>query len=183
MELEVYCNVDFVVSIKKDNKVFCKLGGKHTAYDDIMWWQLEKLVKILEEGFESKEDLVEKVESETEYLHLTCDEYDADCEIDLDNQTVVLPFIPLYRPEDVCKEECCIDLKVIDGKYYAVYDVDDEYPMTYVYFEKEELLDKKNVSMNEFKEITTFINNIINEYNDTDFVLNDKFILRFNFAC
>lgn len=172
---------DYTIKIKKDNKIICAVGGHLISYDNILWWQLDKLVKIATSPFKTKRELLKRIESETEYFREAKTFYKKDPVLDLDNMTIDMPYFPLYKPEEVCPEDCCISLKIKDGKYYAVYEETDEYPMEYVEFDDVALLKKKRATLNEFQKVCDFVNTIIKS-DETDFVLNNELIIRFNNA-
>lgn len=174
---------DYTIKIEKNNKVICAFGSKNMAgYDNVQWWQLTKLVTILKNGFDGKDDLINKVEEGTDYFHNTENPYE-DCEIiDLDNNTIDMPYFPLFDPSEVSHDECGIDLRIDGDKYYAVYEDGEEYEMPHVIFNRVDLLKAKKVSLDEFLLVAKFVNDLIDKYNDTDFVLNNELIIRFNFA-
>ena len=170
---------DYNLTIKKNNQVMCTVGGHNVNYDNYLWWQLEKLINIVESGFDSKEDLISKIESNTEYFRESDEEYEDNPVLDLDNMTIDMPVFPVYKQEEVSPEECCINLKTIDGELYADYGDDEVYLMDHVSFDDVSLLTKKNVSIEEFKKVCRFVSSII-EDDKTDFVLNESLIIRFN---
>ena len=174
---------DHTIVIKKDNKILCAFGSKNMAgYDNVHWWVLEKLVGIISNGFTSVEALIKNIEETTVYLHPTTEPYGDSDVIDLDNNTLTMPYFPLYNPEEVSKENCCIDLRKEGDDYYSIYEDGEGFLMPHVQFDDVELLRKSVVSIDEFKKVANFVNGLIDEYNDTDFVLNNTFIIRFNFA-
>ena len=171
---------DYTITVKRNNQKICSVGGCNMNYDNVIWWQLNKLVEIVQSGFETKDDLISKIENGTEYFHEDNDLPNNDAPIlNLDSKTIEVPFIPVYRPEEVSKEECCIDLKIRDGEYYSVYDDDEEYKMEKVEFDDVELLRKRTMSFDEFAKVSAFIDKLIVS-GETDFVLNNRLIIRFN---
>ena len=174
---------DYTIKIKKDNKIICVFGSKNMAgYDNVQWWQLDKLASVVLSGFENKDDLVKKVEESSEYLCLSNEVFDDSAVLDLDNNTITMPYFPVYKPEEVSPEVCCIKLRKDEDNYYAVYEDGEEYLMPKVEFDNVELLKKQTVTLSEFKKVCDFVNGLIDEYNDTDFVLNNTLIIRLNFA-
>ena len=173
--------LDKTIQIKKDNQIICVLGSKYTlGYDNFIWVELFKLVNIVKEGFNSVSELINRIESNTRFVNME-GASDAELALDLDSSTIDMPLFPIYKPGEVNKENCCIDLKIKDGKYYSVYEDDEEYEMEYVTFDGEELLFTKNASIDNFLKVANFVIELINKYNDTDYVLNNKYIIRFNF--
>ena len=172
---------EYLISIKNNNKIICTVGANNLEYDNVLWWQLEKLIKIVKEGFNSKEDLLSRIENKCEYFHRTKTSKNCNVLIDLDKGIMNKPFFPVYKPEEVSKENCCIDLKIKDGKHYAVYE-EEEFPMEYISFKKPELLNKKEVTLDECLEITEFVSSLLNPSEITDYVLNNESIIRFNIA-
>ena len=172
---------DYTIKIKKENKIVCAFGSKNMNSDNVQWWQLDKLVNIATNGFIDQADLIKKVEEGTEYFHFAEEPFDDSALLDLDNGTITMPYFPLYKPEEVCPEECCISLRKHGDDYYSVYEDGEEYIMPKVEFDEVNLLTKKVVTLAEFKKVCAFVNGLIDEYNDTDFVLNNEWIIRFNF--
>lgn len=174
---------DHTIVIKKDNKILCAFGSRNMAcYDNVHWWVLKELVEIISNDFTSVKELIENVEIKTEYLHFTNEYYDDSDVVDLDNNTLTMPYFPLYKPEEVSMDECCIDLRRDGDNYYAIYEGGQEYLMPHVQFDDVELLRNKVLSIEKFKKVADFVLNLIEKYNDTDFVLNNTLIIRFNFA-
>lgn len=169
---------DYTIAIKKNNEIICTVGGNNMDYDNVIWWQLSKLLEIVEKGFNSKDELASVIESETEYFELT-DDANESAILDLDNKTISLPTFPLFNLEEVCPEECCISLKIKDDQYYAVYEDGQEYLMENVEFDDVKLLKKENVSLEEFKKISNFVDKLIIN-GETDYLLNHKHVIRFN---
>lgn len=170
---------DYTIKIIKNGKAICAFGGHNMNYDNVLWWQLSELLKILKEGFNSKKELVEKVEQETDYFREDNDYDETTPEIDLDNQTISLPFFPIYKLNEVSKENCCIDLEKNNDEFYAVYDEDEKYKLEKVLFRNLELLKKNRVSFEEFKLISSFVDELLSK-GETDYLLNNKFVVRFN---
>ena len=54
--------------------------------------------------------------------------------------------------------------------------------MPKVAFDDVELLRKQMATLQGFKKVCDFVNELVDKYNDTDFVLNNELIIRFNFA-
>ena len=102
--------------------------------------------------------------------------------IDLDANTVDMPLFPLYKFEEVEPDMCCISLKLKDGKYYSVYEDGEEYEMYYVTFDRVDLLKAKKLTIDEMMIVINFVNELVDKYNDTDFILNNELVIRFNFA-
>lgn len=173
---------DYTIKIKKNNKIICVFGSKHMAgYDNVQWWQLDKLVRIVKEGFIDKNDLISKIVEGTEYFSSSEESYEDSPIIDLDNDTIDMPYFPIFKPTEVCKEDCCIDLRIDGDKYYAVYGDGEEYEMPHITFNCVDLLKATKLSLDEFLIVSKFVIDLVEKYNDTDFVLNEELIIRFNF--
>ena len=173
---------EYQVTIKNNNKIICTVGANSIDYDNILWWQLAKLVRTVKKGFSSKEELLNKIENETEYFHRTRSNSKSNITIDLDKNTMNKPYFPLYQPEEVCPEVCCISLKTKNGKYYAVYEDECENEMPNVSFNKVNLLNKPVVTLDEFLTISEFVDSLVYTGENTDYVLNNELIIRFNAA-
>ncbi len=90
------------------------------------------------------------------------------------------PVVPLYKFDQVKPEECCVSLLRDGDDFYAIYDESEEsILMRKVSFEKLDLLSKKEVTLDQFIEISDFIN-ILTENDESDYVLNNQLVLRFN---
>ena len=174
--------LDKTIQIKKDNHIICTLGSKNIlGYDNFIWCQLGLLVNIINRGFKNVEDLFKEIEEKTYFVKME-NEGEAELTLDLDNLTIDMPYFSIYKPSEVNKENCCIGLKKVDDEYYSIYEDDEEYLMNKVTFNDINLLNKKKVTLDEFSKIEEFVDGLIEEYNDTDFVLNNELIIRFNFA-
>ena len=171
---------DYIINIKKNGRIICSFGSKNmVGYDNVQWWQLDKLVSICNFGFNDVKSLINQVESETEYFHFVKEPISNDSTLDLDNETIEMPSFPIYKKEDANPNECCISLKEINGQIYADYGDEELYLMKHVSFDNVDLLMKRTVTLNEFKKVCNFVDALLST-EDTDFVLNNNYVIRLN---
>ena len=170
---------NYTVKIIKNNQTIITLAANQNIdYDNYLWWQLSKLVKVLKNGFTSKEDLVSKIEKNVEHFQPSKESDYSNLIIDLDNNEMDKPLVPLYRFEDVNQNNCCIDLLKEDNQYFAVYEDGSKYQMQNVNFDCV-LLNKEKVTLDEFIKVADFIDSLVIE-DETDYVLNNQLVMRFN---
>lgn len=172
--------MDYIISIKKENKIICALGLRKADSDNFVFDQLGELVRLVKAGFASKEELVNKANASTSFIE--ANEYNY-CQgtLDLDNNTIGKPFFPVYEIDEVCPEECCISLRRDGDNYYAIYEDGIENLMEHVSFSDVGLLRKDIVTLDEFLKISNFVRELTKD-GETDFVLNNKLIIRFNIS-
>ncbi len=169
---------DYIIKITKEKKIICALGLANADSDNYLYDQLDELVRIVKRGFENKEQLLSDVYKTTNFEEVK--EFDCSNDVlDLDNHTIRKPFFPLYEINEVTPEECCISLRVNGKDYYSIYEDGSEYLMEHVAFDDVDLLRKEIVTLDEFLKISNFVKEITKD-GETDFVLNDKLIIRFN---
>ena len=173
-------NMDYILNVYKDGEFLFAVGGNYMDYDNVIWWQLEELVKVVRSNNSSKEKLLEDIQDKAFYFKYVLNEVEEHSpSIDIKKEFIDMHWMPIYEFEDVCQDECCIDLVKIDDKYFAKYCDDNLYPMPNVEFD-EKLLRKTRVSFDEFLKISNFMNSIQDLENDTDFILNNSKVLRLN---
>ena len=173
--------MDYTLNIYNNGTYICTLGANHLYYDNFIWWKLSELIKAYENQEISKESLDKAFE--TIGFFYVIDEDDAQKYatdyIDFTKKVISLPDVPLFEFDDV---EDNTPIKVVNrnGQYFALYDDDEEYPMSHVEFNDMDLLFKKVVTFKEFEKIANFMMDIQDEHpeNDTDFILNNTYVLR-----
>ena len=172
--------MDYILNVYKNGKFLFAIGGKHMAYDNVIWWQLEELVKVVKEYKGSNIELLKEIQSNAVYFAFVLDEvYEGEPIIDVEKQIIDMPYVPLYEFEEVNGVDCPIKLVEKEDGYYGDYEDGDLYKMEYVEFD-EELFRKGRVSFEEFLKVADFMNSIQDLENDTDFILNNKKVLRLN---
>jgi len=176
-------NYDYAINVYYENKYICSLIAKHAGgYDNVIWWQLDELIKEYKDKKITKELFKNKIEETSEYFHYV-DEDLSNVEkfkIDFFYNIVSLPTHPIYSYEEF--DKCwgdSIKLTNEDGKDYIIYDGTNKYLLQHVEF-NEELLMKEIVSFEEFKLIEEFYSGLME--NECDYILNNNKILRFNMA-
>lgn len=168
----------YTVKIIKNKQTLLLLAANDTICDDnFLWWKLGELVDLCQKGELSIKTISQKTEVFFEIKDN--DQFECDVVVDLDNQTITKPFFPIYSFDEVNPETCCISLVKKGDKFYSKYDDGSEYEMKHVSFDCEDLLHKKIVSFSDFKKISEFVISIT-EGNETDFVLNNHCVIRFN---
>ena len=172
--------MDYVLNVYKNEEFLFAIGGKHMNYDNVIWWQLEELLKVVKSNKGSKEELLKEIQSKATYFRFVFDKvYEGEPSIDIEREVIDMPYMPLYEFEEVDGIDCIIKLVKKEDGYYAEYDDGEQFKMEYVEFE-EELLRKERVSFEEFLKVSNFMNSIQDLENDTDFILNNKLVLRLN---
>lgn len=172
--------IPYIVNIIKNNKTISLKADSNIDYDNYLWACLNQLVKLLKEGFASSEELTNKLNEVSSYFSICKEDNYSNLVIDLDNNLMDMPSIAIYEFDEVNPNECCISLKIDDNKVYAVYEDGSTYLMQNVNFDDVNLLKKKQVSIDEFIKVSTFISSIIKTPDDSDFVLNNQLVIRFN---
>lgn len=174
-------NYDYAINVYYGEKYICSLVAKYAGgYDNVIWWQLDKLIKEYQDSKVSKELFETTIDTVTEYFHYVSEDLSKieDFKIDFLNKTVSLPTHPIYSYEEF--ENCWGDvLKFIneDGKDYIIYEETHKYPLRHVEFD-EEILMKEIVTFDEFKMIEEFYSRLMDD--DQEFILNGNKILKFN---
>ena len=172
--------MDYVLNVYKNEEFLFAIGGNHMYYDNVIWWQLEELIKVVKSNVKAKEDLIKEINENAGYFRYVLNEVQVDePSIDIEKEVIDMPYVPLFQFNEVCIADCCIDLVKKEDGYYAEYDDNEQYKMEYVEFD-ENLLRKDKVTFEEFLKISNFINSIQDLDNDTDFILNNNLVLRLN---
>ena len=160
------------INIKKENKIIMTVGLRYTlGYDNFQWGRLAEIIDALEKGTINKLDYLNVLSSDG-----------AECVeaiIDLDNKTITnIPSFPLFDFEEVNKDNCCIDLLRREDGFYAQYE-DEEVYMSDVVF-NEDLLRKTTYTFDDIKKISNFVTDLTENGGLTDFILNNKCVIRLN---
>ena len=166
------------IQIKKENKIICVLNGRYVMdYDNFQWSELALLVNVARKGFKDKEEFLKNLEEAgSRFYEVEAGSSDSPI-LDLDTNTFILLSFPIYKFEEVNKDNCCIDLLKKDDRYYAVYE-DEEVLMNYVSFDKD-LLTKTTMTFDELSKVNDFVNSLL-DTGYTDFVLNNECVIRLN---
>ena len=171
--------MDYVLNVCKNKEFLFAIGGKHMNYDNVIWWQLEELIKVIEESNSlNTEELIKDIQGKSVYFTFVMNEpYDNGMVLDIANKTITVDHLQLYDFDDVTKYNCGRELKLIDNKYFVEYDAFDEMlDVDYATFNLE-LLSKRIMSFEEFKKISSFIHSLLN-YDKYDVIINNcKFLL------
>ena len=169
--------MDFALNIYKGNEFVVAIGGKHMSYDNVIWWQLDKVINIIESSFLTKEELIELIINNTEYFDIILDE---ECtfgnKLDITNKTIVKPCLQLFDLNEVCYKNCSRELMKIDNRYFIKIDGDND---IYDIYHKDfdiSLLTKEEISFEEYKIISKFIDDSLNEC-QTDIIINNEIFL------
>lgn len=169
--------MDYILNVYAGNEFVCCLGGKHMNYDNVIWWQLSKVIKEYRGKKITKEELQNTIETVSEYFVVleNVEAIKGEPSIDLINETIEKPELSIYNFDEVTKESCDFSLVKENGKYWSQYDVEQLYPMENVSF-NEDLLNKKVVSFNELLEINEFVETL----SDREYILNNNKVLVLN---
>ena len=176
--------MDYILNVYEDDKFLFAIGGSHMNYDNVIWWQLEELISVVENYKDySKDELIKEITARASYFKLIkCgeNEYKDEPKIDIGKRIIEKPYVPIFNNFDEVCEETPINkiIKKEDG-YYSEYDVGDQYKMSHVEFDTS-LLYSTIVTFEEFLKIAKFIISIQDLENDTDFILNNSLVLRLN---
>lgn len=170
--------------ITNGNKEILMLSAHEPFYDNVIYWQLAKLIDVLEQGVEDERMLVSRVYSNTDYFILSSDDFDPEVIIDLKAKTVTNPStIYLYKNiEELSKDYLNnVIYREEDGKVYAKWDGEDEYEIKKVSINDETLFTKKVLSFEEIKILDTFIAYLI-DIGEIEYLLPSGSIIRLNLA-
>ncbi len=169
----------YIIKIIKNQKTFMTLcADNNVNYDNCIWWQLSKLVKLLQSSKLAKDELISEIEKNVEYFRCYVEIDHADLVINLDTNTMNKPSVPVYRFNEVKQETCCIDLLKENGQYFAVYEDGSKYQMKNVNYNYD-LLIANEVTLDEFISIADFIDSLV-AGDETDYILNGEKVMRFN---
>ena len=167
-----------IINIKKETKTIMTIGMKYVmGYDNYQWQKLEDIITLLEKGesLEKENSIYILGEESNKYTNVT---------IDLDNKTITnIPSFPTFDFEEVNKDNCCIDLLKKEDGYYAYYDDEgEEIYMPHVSYNDEALLRRKNgtYTFKEIKNINNLVNTLITKEELTDYILNERCVIRLN---
>ena len=163
--------MDYVLNVYKDNNFIFGIAGSHMNYDNVLWWQLEKVINIVN-NIKNENELVDCITKNTEYFNIVLDkEYIGEPILNLTNKTIDIKNINVYDFKDVTYTNVGRDLKIINDEYYICYD-NELFLVDNVNFD-EELLLKKTLTFDEFFKVSTFFQDLQKDY-ETDFILNNN---------
>lgn len=171
--------MDYVLNVYKGNEFMFAVGGKHMNYDNVIWYELEKLTNVVENYNElNKEELLKNIQSNCEYFTIVMDsEYKDGCSLNITDKTITVDHLQLYDLNEVTFYNCGRELVRVDNDYFVKYEGCDElFDVDYINYDLE-LLQKKLLTFDEFKEISSLVNGLIDD-NKFDVIVNDsKFLL------
>lgn len=171
--------MDYVLNVYKGNVFMFAIGGKHMNYDNVIWYELEKLTNVVENYNElNKEELLKNIQSKCEYFTIVMDsEYKDGCSLNITDKTIIVDHLQLYDLNEVTFYNCGRELVKTDNNYFVKYEGFDElFDVDYINYDLE-LLQKKTLTFDEFKEVSSLINGLIDD-NKIDVIVNDsKFLL------
>lgn len=171
--------MDYVLNVYKGNEFMFAIGGKHMNYDNVIWYELEKLTNVVENYNElNKEELLKNIQSKCEYFTIVMDsEYKDGCSLNITDKTIIVDHLQLYDLNEVTFYNCGRELVKTDNNYFVKYEGFDElFDVDYINYDLE-LLQKKTLTFDEFKEVSSLINGLIDD-NKIDVIVNDsKFLL------
>lgn len=170
--------MDYVLNVYKENEFLFAIGGKHMNYDNVIWWQLKELIKLINEAGEtSSEELLTKITNNSEYFKIVLDkEYEGQPILDLSNKTIGINNMNLYDFNEVTFNNCERELVWVNDELMIKYDGEDEpFDIKYIEFDLE-LLMKETMTFGELLIVAEFINkNIVAE--NVDLIINNKKVL------
>lgn len=176
-------NYDYAINVYNGDKYVCSLIAKNAGgYDNVIWWQLDELIKECQDKKVTKELIEKTIDNTSEYFHYINEDLSnvEKFKIDFLNKIVSLPTHPIYSYEEFY-DSWGDTAKLVneDGKDYIIYEEKDKYLLQHVEF-NEELLMKEIVTFDEFMLIEEFYSRLMED--DNDFILNGNKILKFNMA-
>ena len=171
---------DYTIKIRKNGKIICALGGENMNYDNVLWLELSKLLSIVKKGFQNKNELLDIVASQTDYLKETYTFDDTDGVIDLDLQTIDIPQISFFKLDEVSQNDCFIELEKKNGKYYAIYEGGEKFPVFDLLLDEPKLLTERTLTFNDFEKLSYLIETLVN-IGENDVVVNNNYLLRLSY--
>ena len=104
-------------------------------------------------------------------------EYKDGCSLNITDKTIIVDHLQLYDLNEVTFYNCGRELVKTDNNYFVKYEGFDElFDVDYINYDLE-LLQKKTLTFDEFKEVSSLINGLIDD-NKIDVIVNDsKFLL------
>lgn len=160
------------------------LSAHEPFYDNVIYWQLAKLIDVVSQGVEDTRMLLSRVYSNTDYFNLSSIDDEPEVVIDLKTKTLTNPStIYLYKNvEELSKDyPCDVTYREEAGRAYAKWEGDEEYEIKKVFFEDETLFTKKVLTFDELKLLDTFIGYLL-DIGDSEFILPSGSIIRLNLA-
>lgn len=166
--------MDYILNIYKDEKFLYAIGGKNMNYDNVIWWQLSKLINVINKNPEVEPSkLLELIKEESEYLQIVLDKpYLNEPSLDLTNKTIEINHMNLYDFEDVALN---FDKELVKmGDLYKIkyYGEDELFDVKYIESDLS-LLEKTKLSFDELLTIANFIHELI-DTNEVDYIINNK---------
>ena len=171
-----------IFKIQDGSEDIAMLSANQVDWDNVSYWQVAKLINVIEQGTDDFRMFISRVYSDTDYFRLSILDSDPDVVIDIEAETVTNFFdTAIYSnikelsedyPEDVVYRE-------EDGKAYAKWYGEDEYEIKKVYFDQEELFTKKVLTFDEVKKLDTFIGYLL-DMGDIEYILPSGSIIRLN---
>lgn len=176
-------NYDYAINVFYGENFICSLIAKHAGgYDNVIWWQLDELIKSYKDKKISRNLFKTTIEDNSEYFHFTYSNLSNKVAniIDFENQLISVPTCPIYTISEYNDDwGSFYRINKVDGDYYLHFEDGNKTNVEKVEFD-ESLLRKEKVTFDEFRKINEFYSNLMER--DYDFILNDGKVLRFNMA-
>ena len=171
--------MDYVLNIYKENEFLFAIGGRHMNYDNVIWWQLGKLIKVVKNGKElSTEELIKNIQAEAEYFVTVLDHpHDQGSVMDIAKETINVPHLQLYSFEDAIFYNCGRELVKENGVLMVKYEACDEvFDVDYAEFDLS-LLQKEVLTFDEFNVIASFIDDLLHQDKVDVIINNEKYLV------
>lgn len=175
--------IDF--KIQNGSEDIAMLSAHNVDYDNVSYWQVAKLINVIEQGIDDIRMFISRVYSDTDYFRLSTLDSDPDVVIDIEAETVTNFFgTSIYSNIKELSEDYPVEdvaYREENGKAYAKWKYDNEYEIKKVYFDQEELFTKKVLTFDEVKKLDTFIGYLL-DMGDLEYILPSGSIIRLTLA-
>ena len=166
--------MDYILNVYKDEKFLYAIGGKNMNYDNVIWWQLSKMISVINKNAEADPNtLLKLIREECEYLQIVLDKpYLNKPSLDLTNKTIEINHMNLYDFEDVALN---FDKELVKiGELYKIKFKGEKEQFDIKYIEYDlKLLEKTKLTFEELLTVSDFIHKLI-DTNEVDYIINTQ---------
>lgn len=171
--------MDYVLNVYNGNEFLFAIGGKHMNYDNVIWWQLVELIKVVENSkCVNKEQLLKEIQEKAEYFKIVKDyEIEEASNLNIQDNTITVNHLQIYDFNDVNLYNCGRELVKVNSEYFIKYEGCDElFDVENIDFDIT-LLQKKVLTFNEVKEVASLIDGLLSLDKNDVIINNKKFLL------
>ena len=168
--------MDYVLNVFKENEFLYAIGGNYMNYDNVIWWQLEELINVVNNNESlTPDELLKLIQDKCDYFTIVLNEEQKNEPVlDLTNKTIGINHMNLFDFDEVTFSNVGRKLINVTGELKIEYEYTDEEPfdVTHINFDLD-LLNKKTLKYNELITVAGFINDLINK-SESDLIINNE---------